>query len=46
MKIKKCFDGRMKGLIRMMRKNGFTYEKIGKIVHCGRETARRYCTKY
>jgi len=42
----KVFDTRMQNFMKMLRKNGFTYTKIGKIVHCNRTTVMRYCTKY
>ena len=42
----RCFTGKQKGLIRMLREKGWTYKKIAVKFYCSIETARRYCTKY
>ena len=39
--------GRKKGLIRALRKQGkTTYKEIGKMLHCDRNTVRRYDKVY
>lgn len=38
--------GRKKGFIRMMRKQGKNYTEIGKMLHCDRNTVRRYDKVY
>ncbi len=40
------FTDGQKGLMRMLRQKGWSYQKIADKLHCSRETARRYCLKY